>query len=355
MYLWEKAVQYQNQIDKEKRDNTAVKSYRGDTVENSHRANIAVVDETGALKYYFGDPFQIVIGRSALKPIQALPVIETGAADHYQLEEADLALFCASHNGEKRHVDRVKKILEQAEIPEEKITIGEHPYTFRMKEYIELVKQGIETTPLYHCCSGKHAGKLVTAKFMGESLDGYLEITHPVQKRILDTISEMAEYPKEKIALSIDGCGAPVHGMPLIHLAYLYGRMTTGYGLGPKRRKAVERIIKAMIKYPEMVAGERRFCTDFMRAGKGQFFGKVGADGVYLAGDLKHKLGFAIKMEDGNDHLCYLVLLETLRQLDLCGEDFLKELSFYYEENILNVNGEKIGQSKPCFTLNKAE
>lgn len=331
-----------------------VNVFRGKHIESSHRGHIAVVDHTGKLLYYAGNPDEKVYARSSMKPIQAIPVVETGAADHYSLDEADLSLCCASHNGEKMHTDRVLSILNRAAIEDTALQCGTHPPRWE-ERYKELILQGEEVTPLYNNCSGKHTGMLVTAHHMGEALENYYELNHPVQQRILDAVSEMAEYPKEEIEIGIDGCGVPVHGLPLERLAYSYARMANPEGLSETRQQTVKRITEAMMAAPEMVGGTNRFCTDFMKAGRGRFFGKAGAEAVYCIGDNETGLGIAIKVEDGNSRAMYPVAVEVLKQLNLLSDEQVAELMEHYRPKLRNARKEEIGELVPAFELKKAE
>ncbi|MCS0543363.1 asparaginase, partial [Aeromonas veronii] len=195
--------------------------YRGGRVESSHFGHIAVVNSDGKLLYSLGDPNRVTYARSSAKPLQTIPVIETDAADFYDLSEADISLCCASHSGEAQHTDRVLDILKRAGIDESFLQCGTHiPHAH--DTYKNLIASGKELTPLYNNCSGKHTGMLVTANHMKEALEDYYQLSHPVQKRILNVISEVSDYPIEKITMGTDGCGVPVHALPLERWAYAF-------------------------------------------------------------------------------------------------------------------------------------
>ncbi|MCM3765064.1 asparaginase [Neobacillus niacini] len=325
---------------------------RGNLIESVHYGHIAVVDAKGQLLYYAGNPNAVVFARSSMKPIQAIPVVETGAAEHYKLSAADLSLCCASHNGEKMHTDRVLSILARAGLGETCLKCGTHPPRWE-ERYIELIREGKEVTPLFNNCSGKHTGMLVTAKHMDEPLENYYELDHPVQQRILAAVSEMTEYPKEKIEIGIDGCGVPVHGLPLEKIAYGYARLANPKGLPEKRSEAIKRVTKAMVNAPEMVGGTDRFCSDFMRVGQGRFIGKVGAEAVYTIGDLETGLGIAIKIEDGNSRAVYPAAVEVLKQLNLLTEGQIGQLMSHYRPQLRNARKEVIGELVADFQLQR--
>ncbi|WP_253701187.1 asparaginase [Bacillus sp. FJAT-29814] len=325
---------------------------RGNLIESVHYGHIAVVDAKGQLLYYAGNPDAVVFARSSMKPIQAIPVVETGAAEHFKFSDADLSLFCASHNGEKMHTDRALSILARAGLEETCLKCGTHPPRWE-ERYIELIREGKEVTPLFNNCSGKHTGMLVTAKHMNEPLENYYELDHPVQQRILDAVSEMTEYPKEKIEIGIDGCGVPVHGLPLEKIAYGYARLASPKALPEKRSEAIKRVTKAMVNAPEMVGGTDRFCSDFMRVGQGRFIGKVGAEAVYTIGDLETGLGIAIKIEDGNSRAVYPAAVEVLKQLNLLTEVQIGQLMSHYRPQLRNARKEVIGELVADFQLQR--
>lgn len=335
-------------------NNKLVEVHRGGRMESSHTGHIAVVNAEGKLLYSVGDPMRITFARSSVKPIQAIQVVETGAADRYHLSDADLSLCCASHSGEAQHTDRVLAILSRAGISEQALQCGTHiPHS--QETYKQLIASGKDLTPLYNNCSGKHTGMLITAKHMGESLEDYYRLEHPVQQRNLQAMSEVADYPKEKIGIGVDGCGVPVFALPLERLAYAFARMSQPETLGPNRAKVVDRIINAMMKHPEMVGGTGRFCTDFMRAARGRMFGKAGAEAVYCIGDKVTGIGIAIKIEDGGARAMYPVALEVLRQLGFITEEQLDEVSHHYRPKLKNARQEEIGEIIPFFTLQKVD
>lgn len=324
--------------------------YRGGRLESSHSGHIAVVNSDGKLLYFAGDPYRLTYARSSVKPIQAIPVVETGAADKFGLTDIDLAVICSSHNGELQHTDRVLSILNKAKIGVEALQCGTH-IPLAMDVYEKLIREGKEPTPLYNNCSGKHAGMLLTAKHMGETLEDYYKPEHPVQQRILKVISVIAEYKIDKIEIGKDGCGAPVHAMPLERLAYSFARLADPKTLGNERAMAIKKITTAMTDYPEMVGGTGRFCTDFMKVAKGRLFGKLGAESVYLIGDKKLGIGIAIKIEDGSYRALYPAALEILRQLNILTREQLEQLMPHYMPKLKNARGEEVGEIIPSFEL----
>ncbi|KAB2336621.1 asparaginase [Cytobacillus depressus] len=324
--------------------------HRGKQIESTHQGHVAVVNANGELLYYAGNPYKKVYARSSMKPIQTISVVETGAADHYAFSDADLSLCTASHNGESMHTDRALAMLKKASLADSALQCGCHPPRWE-ETYKNLILEGKEVTPLYNNCSGKHTGMLATAKHMNEPIETYYLLEHPVQQRILSVVSEMCEYPKEEIEIGIDGCGVPVHGLPLHKIALGYANMVNPEKLSKTRQDAVNRITNAMTAAPEMVGGTDRFCSDFMKVGKGRFIGKAGAEGVYCIGDKETGLGIAIKVEDGNGRGINPVAVEVLNQLGLLDASQVEELMNYYKPKLFNCRKEVIGQLIPNFKL----
>lgn len=323
---------------------------RGQVVESIHRGDIAIVRANGEVISSVGDIEKVVFARSSMKPLQTIPIIETGAADHYHFEDGDLALACASHNGEKQHTERAASILSRLELEVTDLKCGTHPPRWQ-EAYEELIKSGGESTPIHNNCSGKHSGMLATAKHMDESIEDYYKIDHPVQQRILSVISELTDIPTKDIQIGIDGCGVPVHGIPLRNLALGFARMADSSGLKESRQQSIDRVTAAMMNAPEMVGGTSRFCTDFMKHMDGKMFGKVGAEGVYCVGVPKAGIGIAVKIEDGNARATSSVIMEILSQMDLINEQEAKALESYHFPTLLNARKEKVGMLKPAFSI----
>lgn len=331
------------------------KAFRGGVMESSHLGHVAVVDAQGRLLYAYGDAWRPTYARSSMKPVQAIPVVETGTADRFQFDQADISLLCASHSGELRHRERAMAILNRCGQGEEVLQCGTHVPRDE-ESYKQLIREGRELTSIYSNCSGKHSGMVATAVHMGEDPTTYNEPEHPVQQRILDAVADIMQYPKEKIQMGIDGCGVPVHQVPLANLAWGFARMAQPEVLGnPVREEAVRRITDAMIAAPEMVGGNNRYCTDLMREFGGRVFGKAGAEAVYCIGDRQTGLGIAIKIEDGGPRAVYAVMNEVLRQLEIGTDGPLDRLAAYTSPEIKNMSGKTVGQVVAEFTLRQEE
>jgi len=327
--------------------------YRGEYVESTHTIHIAVVDKKGALLYFCGDPHRLTFPRSAMKPFQAIPLLETGAKQAFGYSVQDLALSCASHAGEEFHRKHVLAILKRIGLNEETLQCGTHT-PWNIKAYKKLLQEGKDVTPVYHNCSGKHSSMLATAVHMKEAIHTYREVNHPVQQRILAAISDICEVPKEFIGLSVDGCGVPVHQLPLDKAALGYAKLAKPEGSAQKNHaEALLEIRNAMMQHPEMVAGTNRFDTDLMKAYSGKIVAKIGAEAVQCLGLVEKGIGIAIKVEDGSTRAAHVASMEVLNQLGMKDERIFDDLSKYVHAPVYNARREAIGAVKADFILQK--
>jgi L-asparaginase II len=328
--------------------------YRGDYLESSHDVHIAVVNNEGKLLYSYGNPDRLTFPRSSMKPFQAVPLIETGAAEHFRYSPAELSLSCASHSGEQIHREAVLHILERVGLTEEALQCGTH-IPRDIESYKQLIRDGKDLTPVFSNCSGKHSGMLATAVYMHEDVSTYREIHHPLQQRILETIEDMCNIPKEEIQLSVDGCGVPVHQLPLLHAALGFARLAKpNETLAPKRAAALETIRNAMIQHPEMVGGTDRFDTDLMKIYDGRVVAKAGAEAVQCIGLVEEGIGIAIKVEDGAPRATSVAAMEVLKQLGIGDQQIFEVLKDYVIAPVLNARNDTIGTIKADFVLEKA-
>jgi len=328
------------------------KVYRGDLVDLTHIGHVAVTDYTGKILYHFGNAERVTFARSSAKPLLVLPVLESGAADEYGLTDEELALLCASHSGESFHVEAVRSILQKAGLTEKYLQCGTH-YPFAKYAAQELRSKGLKPEEVHCNCSGKHSGMLITAKYLGEDLDTYYKPEHPVQQRIMKTLAEVCEYDEDKIITAVDGCGVPVHAMPLYKFAQGFAKLSKPEVFCVKRGQAAKRLVDAMIAYPEMVAGTDRFCTDLMKTCGDRLFAKSGAAGYYAIGLRDKGIGMTFKVEDGATGIVYAMVLEALRQLNIITPAELLKLEKYYVLQEKNYRGEMVGHTVIEFELIK--
>ncbi len=323
---------------------------RGNCVENIHRGDIAVVDHQGHLAAWLGDPQKRTFMRSCAKPIQALAVIETGAAEAYGITDRELAVMCASHYAEPFHVEAVRSVLEKLGLSEEHLLCGAS-YSLNEEVLQRMCLAGEPKRRIYNNCSGKHAGMLAVVRRMGLSLDAYDQAEHPLQQLTLKTLSEVCEVPAGEIGLGIDGCGVPVVALPLYNMALSFAKLAHSSVFPPLRQRAADAVTAAMRMHPEMVAGTGGFCTELMRLSHGKLFAKLGADAVYCIGVPERGIGIAVKVEDGNMKVLSSAVMETLKQLEVLGPQELEALKhFHFKENI-NSLGQQVGMVQPVFRL----
>ncbi|MFC5453134.1 asparaginase [Paenibacillus aestuarii] len=333
-----------------KPSDTIVRVYRGAITESTHRVHLAVVNTAGTLLHQAGDPHLLTFARSTAKLIQALPIIESGAADHFGLGEAEIALCCASHNGEAEHVSAAQGILGKLGLTPQHLQCGAHdPYHAPTAQAMR--EQGMVPTTLHNNCSGKHSGMLALCAHLGASPETYMSIGHPVQQLMLKAVSEMASVPTNQMQLGIDGCGVPVFGMPINKLALAYARIGSLDELDATRASACRRIIAALRQYPHYLAGSDRFDTSLIEVTNGRIIGKMGAEGIYALTIPEQGLGFVLKIEDGNQRAMYPAVVEALMQLGLLQELEVNALASYHIPSVHNWQGTKVGYIQPDFHL----
>lgn len=336
---------------------------RGETVESIHYGAIAVVDANGRLFASYGDPLGVTFLRSTAKPFQALPFIEAGGAEHFDLTLQEIALICASHTGTDEHFAMLQGLQAKTGVSEKDLRCGVHPpYDQATAEAMR--QRGEEPTSNRHNCSGKHTGMLAFCRMKGWPLEGYLEPNHPVQDAILAAIAEMSVLPVGQVEIGIDGCSAPNFALPLYNAAFSYARLTAPDGLPPKRAQASRTITSAMTSHPRMVAGPDRFDTSLMEVAGGRIITKGGAEGYQGLGLFPGTLsagspgmGIAIKISDGDPkgRARTAVALETLRQLDALNSDELAELAQFGPQNpVHNWRNLVVGYARPAFELERS-
>ncbi len=271
---------------------------RGPLVESRHRGAVAVVDAAGRAVLALGDVAAPVFPRSAVKAIQALPLVESGAADAFGFGKAELALAASSHGGEPRHVETVEAMLAAAGRGIMDLECGTHMPMSSVAERT-LIRADRLAGPQHNNCSGKHAGFVCTACHLGLDPNGYVEPDHPVQRAVTAALSALTDTRLDDANRGIDGCSIPAYAIPLERLARAFARMATGEGLAPARAAAARRILDACMAEPFLVGGSGRFCSEIMPLFPGRLMAKVGAEGVYCAALPDLGLGVALKIDDG--------------------------------------------------------
>jgi len=331
---------------------------RGAITESRHRGHIVAVEPDGNIIASLGALHNVTFLRSSAKPFQALPLLLTGAAERFGFNDREVALACASHNGEPIHTEIAASMLKKIGLGPEALKCGVHePYS--PEAALELRTRGEEPNVLHNNCSGKHAGMLAVALHLGASIDNYDSPESPVQKAIADVVSKFSDVAVTDMAVGIDGCGAPIFGITMKAMALAFARLVSPPpGFDNPMRAACERVVRVMTAYPELIGGtSNRLDTEIMRAARGRVVSKVGAEGVYTAGinpckEWPNGLGLALKIEDGDDKRARpTVVVEALRQLGVLRDESLEAVSRYAFFPVTNRRGDLVGEISAAFSF----
>lgn len=321
---------------------------RGSLVESVHPVSISVMDGDGATVLSLGDVSKPVFPRSAVKAIQALPLIESGAADALGFGDAELSLSCASHSGEDGHIETARRMLAKAGLDETVLECGGHwssqAWVMRHQTTIWDDTPG----PICNNCSGKHSGFVCTAAHTGVDPTGYIKHDHPVQNAVRDAMEMVTGAAHTEDVRGIDGCSIPTYAIPLTAMAQGFARMATGTGLGTQRAQAGKRLLNACMASPFHMAGTNRFCTKLMSLGEssatdGSLFAKTGAEGVFCGAIPELGLGIALKCEDGTTRAAEAMMATVFAHL-LPDHDVLQDgLKALAAPTLKNWNGMEVG------------
>ncbi len=273
---------------------------RGDMVESYHRGAAVVVGKGGDIIAAYGDVTRPIYPRSAIKPLQAMVLAESGAIERFHLSLEQLALACASHSGQILHVDKVRHWLHQIGLDESILQCGTHD-SYHRETRTAMIREGLSPNALYNNCSGKHAGMITVAVHNDEPVRNYIDRTHPVQQRVLKMLAELTNEPVEDRPAGLDGCGIPVVGISLKGIALAFTKIANDQFDSKTRKNAAQKIRAAMSRYPNLIAGENRLCTVVADSTAGRVLIKVGAEGVYAGMTVaSNRIGFALKIDDGS-------------------------------------------------------
>lgn len=323
---------------------------RGGEIESYHAVAVVVVAEDGSVLHALGDGSVPVFWRSAAKPFQALPLVESGAADRFSLTTEELALISASHGGERRHLEVASRILARNGWGPDILQCGAHaPMTVAAAR--RLVVRGEEPTTLHNNCSGKHGGMLLLTRHLGGDPRTYLDPTGPAQMAILGAVARVSGVEPEKIGQAVDGCSAPTFRLPLDALARAYAQLAAALS-EPEAHQDLARIGKAMARHPLLVGGEGRLDTLLMQAAPGKLIAKLGAEGIYAMAVTtgSRPMGIAFKIADGDaERARSSVALEILKRLGLLPEPVLANLENHFPRGLYNRKKCLIGKIKVNF------
>lgn len=333
---------------------------RGSITESRHWGHVVAVGGDGRVVASLGVPETVAYLRSSSKPQQAIPLVASGAADRFRLDEREIAIACGSHSGEPMHTETVGRVLRKIGLDEGALKCGAHePYSKRTAE--ELRARGEKPGPLHNNCSGKHAGMLALALHLGAPVEKYDEPSSPVQLAVSRVIEQFSGVPLEEIAVGVDGCGVPTFGVSVRAMALTAVRLVAPpEGWEADTREACRRVVSAMRRHPEMVEGTDEMDTEIMLRTEGRLVSKVGAEGVYTAAvspceEWPRGLGVALKLEEGDreERARPVAVIETLRQLGLLRADELAALSHFASAALCNHRGDRVGEVRAAFELKR--
>lgn len=326
---------------------------RGGFPESFHDGLLVVVDDRGEVRARWGRPEWTSFLRSSAKMIQALPVVESGAADAFGLGPEHLALCCASHSGEPFHVAGVREILARAGVEERILHCGPHPPVHEGSAS-ELVRRGETPRAIHNNCSGKHAGMLATCSRRGWSLPDYWKPDHPLQREIVSALGELADTDPGDIEHAVDGCGVPAFRLPVIRFALALARFAATNGAAGRHAPAAARLFEAMTSHPERVGGTGRFCTELPRAAARPLLAKAGAEGFYAVAWREGSgrgVALAAKAAGGDSRSRDFAVTEALRQLGVLDRAGVERLAPFHSGPIRNHAGEAVGRLSSLMDL----
>jgi len=326
-----------------------VQALRGGIVESAHRGAAAVLDADGGIVAQWGDIERPIFPRSAVKVLQALPLVESGAAERFGLSDEELALACASHGGEAQHAATAASMLAKAGVDVAALECGTH-WPYHDGSIKALAAAGAQPSALHNNCSGKHSGFVCVGCLMAEGgdrrafLKGYVQPDHPVMREVTHALQASTGYDLANTARGTDGCSIPTFAIPLRHLAHAFARVGTGIALSPEHARAARRLRAAVAAAPWFVAGSGRFDTRLMERLGERVFCKVGAEGVHCAALPELGLGVAVKMDDGNNaRACEVVMAALVERLLPLADDDAGFVRGFSEVTLRNWNGIEVG------------
>ncbi len=323
---------------------------RGALVESRHRGSVIAVDGDGKVVFSLGDVDAGVFPRSACKAMQALPLVEGGAADAYGFGNRELALACSSHNGEEEHVALAASMLARAGRDVETLECGAH-WSSSQKVLIKQVRSMDKPTALHNNCSGKHAGFVCTCCHGGIDPKGYVGYDHPLQQEIRGGMESLTGAVLGHDNCGTDGCSIPTYAVPLRGLAHGFAKMATGAGLEPLRAKASRRLIEACMAEPFYVAGTGRACTALMQVAPGRIFAKTGAEGVFCAAIPEQGIAIALKCDDGHSRAAEVMVAATLARFFEKDSEIRTALEAMATVSMRNWNGIHVGDVRAAAVL----
>ena len=321
-----------------------VEVYRANVLESFHSGAICVVNENNEIIFSKGNVEQICYPRSAMKFIQVLPLIVLGGIEKYGFTLQEIAIMCGSHNAEQEHLTVVESILSKIGLDKNHLYCGPQ-YPSSKRDSDQLIRDNKKPEHIHNNCSGKHAGMLALCQLMNAPIHDYINPVHAIQQLILEYVEKIYEYPKEKMVTALDGCSAPIYSIPVLNQAIAFKNLVSN-NYEEKIANACKIVVEAVSKYPFMVAGSKRYCSDMMQITAPQIIGKTGAEGIFCMSLPKQKIGVCIKIDDGKMLPQYNVAQAFVEATGLFSQETLEPLHHYLQEPLINFNKLTVGEIK---------
>ncbi len=331
---------------------------RAGAVESVHEGTVVVASVAGDLVAWSGKPETFALFRSSAKPFQAIPLVESGAADRFQFTPAELALCCASHSAEAFHQNQVLAMLSKLGLDDHALQCG-IPLPIDQDEMALILSGQKPRSPLQCDCSGKHTGILAASIQLGYPIDTYLEPEHPLQHTIKGLIAEVCRVDEGEIHMGTDGCGLPTFGLSIAAMARSFATLSASerspVGAGRAHAVALNRLRAAMTAHPENVGGQTgRLDTDLMKLSGGRLVAKSGAEGLLCVGVPEHAVGIAVRVADGSFRAHDVVIAKVLSDLKLIDSLVTESLQESWDSRIFNHNKRHVGDIRAAFELTVA-
>lgn len=321
-----------------------VEVYRANVLESFHRGAICVVNENNEVIFSKGNVEQICYPRSAMKFIQVLPLLVLGGMEKYGFTLQEIAIMCGSHNAEQEHITVVESILSKIGLDKNNLCCGPQ-YPSSKRDANQLIITNKKPEHIHNNCSGKHAGMLALCQLMNAPIHDYIHSDHAIQQLILEYVEKVYDYPKEKMVTAMDGCSAPIYSIPVLNQAIGFKNLVSNQ-YDEKLANACKIVIEAVSKYPFMVAGSKRYCTDMMQITAPQIIGKTGAEGIFCMSLPEQKIGVCIKIDDGKMLPQYNVAQAFVAATNLFSDEVLATLHHNIQEPLINFNKFTVGEIK---------
>lgn len=324
-----------------KRTPLGIEVVRGNGVESKHQVMVVVCEERGLVTDFWGNVDYLTFPRSAIKPIQALPFVESGALEKFGLDEKHLALACASHHGEPHHIEILRSWMQKIGLSEADLHCGASWPSHEDSAHA-LIKKNQTRSPIYHNCSGKHLGIISTCLALGEDFKDYHKIKHPAQVRLRRVLSDLMKVQIEKMPVGWDGCGIPTHAVPLQALAAGISSFINP-NLPNSKRQTLQRVLQAWRYNPQLISGTQDFSQILSEKTGGRALLKAGAEGVWTGLMPEKSMAFALKVADGAKRAAEVAATAVFRHFGVISDAQFQDLKEWTQPSLKNSRGEEVG------------